>query len=81
MQITTQEVEKTLEKMETIEEPIIVKRKNKEDVIIISLQEYKEKMLKKDIIEKLQKSEEEIKNGKGINADIVFKELRDKYEY
>ena len=81
MQITTQEVEKTLEKIETIEEPIIVKRKNKEDVIIISLQEYKEKMLKKDIIEKLQKSEEEIKNGKGINADTVFKELRDKYEY
>lgn len=81
MQITTQEVEKTLEKIEIIEEPIIVKRKNKEDVIIISLQEYKEKMLKKEIIEKLKKSEEEIENGNGIDADIVFKELRDKYEY
>ena len=81
MQITTQEVEKTLEKLETIGERIMGKRKNKEEVIIIRLQEYKEKMLKKDIIEKLQKSEEEIRNGNGVDADIVFKELRDKYEY
>ena len=81
MQINTQEVEKTLNEFETIEEPIIVKRKNKEDVIILSMQEYKEKILQKDIIEKLKKSEEEIKKGEGMKSDIVFKELREKYGY
>ena len=39
----TQEVEKTLEKIETIEEPIIVKRKNKE---IEEEQKFREEELK-----------------------------------
>lgn len=33
------------------------------------------------IKEKLKKSEEEIEKGYGIEADIAFKELRQKYEY
>lgn len=39
------------------------------------------KKQEKEIIEMLKKSEEEIRKGKGIDADIVFKELRDKYNY
>ena len=38
-------------------------------------------MLRKDIINKLKKSEEEIENGKGIEIDDAFKELRLKYGY
>ena len=43
MQITTQEVEKTLNKYEDIDEPIVVKRDNKTDVVILSMKEYKER--------------------------------------
>lgn len=35
----------------------------------------------KDIVNKLKKSEEEIENGEGIEADIFFRELRQKYDY
>lgn len=40
MQITTREIEKTLNQYEDIKEPIIVKRENKTDVVIVSLKEY-----------------------------------------
>ncbi len=33
------------------------------------------------ILEKLKIAEEEINNGEGIEAEIVFKELRQKYGY
>lgn len=81
MKITTKEIQRTLDKYENIEEPIIVKRANKEDVVILSIKEYKNKILKNEIIDKLKKSEEEIREGKGIEADLVFEELRQKYEY
>ena len=35
----------------------------------------------KDIVNKLKKSEEEIERGEGIEADIFFRELRQKYDY
>ena len=35
----------------------------------------------KEIIEKIKLTEEEIKRGEGIDADIVFQELRQKYGY
>ena len=81
MQTTSQEIEKTLNQQDNIAEPIMVKRQNKQDVIILSMQEYKDRVLKNDIIEKLKKSEKEIENGEGIDADIVFRELRQKYGY
>ena len=37
--------------------------------------------LRKEIIKALKKSEEEIENGEGIDSDIAFEELRQKYEY
>ena len=36
---------------------------------------------KKEIIEKLKKAEEEIERGEGIESDVFFKELRQKYGY
>ncbi len=33
------------------------------------------------LIQKLKKSEEQIKNGDIEDADLVFKEMREKYEY
>ena len=80
-EISVKEVESTLEECENIDEPIIVKRKDKSDVVILSLKEYKEKLLEMDIIKHLKKSEEDIENGRTIPAEEMFKELREKYGY
>ena len=36
---------------------------------------------KVNIIDKLKKAEEQIKNGEVIDAEIVFSEMREKYGY
>lgn len=81
MKITTQEVEYTLNKYEEIDEPIFVKRENKTDVVILSMKEYKEKLQELEIIKHLQKSEDDIKNGRTTPAKEFFKELRTEYGY
>ena len=63
--ISINEFEKTVNSIDDIEEPIIIKRENKEDLVIISLAE----------------SEEQYKNGQVHSAESVFNELRDKYGY
>lgn len=37
--------------------------------------------LEEEIVQKLKIAEEEIKRGEGIDIDIVFKEMRQKYGY
>lgn len=74
------EIEEILEPYGEIKEPIIVKRKNKKDVVIISFEEYKKKILETDIIEKLKQSEEDIENGRIVDAKLVLQELSEKYE-
>lgn len=73
------EIEEILEPYGEIKEPIIVKRKNKKDVVIISFEEYKKKILETDIIEKLKQSEEDIENGRIVDAKLVLQELSEKY--
>lgn len=60
---------------------IVIIKNNKNDVIVMSMEEYKKNNMKTDIIKKLKKSEEEIEKGEGIESDIAFKELRQKYVY
>lgn len=48
--IKLQEVEEELNNQDEINEPIVVKRDNKSDVVIVSVKEYKEKLLELDII-------------------------------
>lgn len=79
--ISVKEIETTLNKIENIDEPIVVKRDNKSDVVILSIEDYKNKLQEKDIIEHLKKSEEDIKSGRTIPAKKVFEELRTKYGY
>jgi len=80
-EITVKDLEDTLANYEDIEEPIIVKRENKSDVVILSMKEYKEKLMELDIINHLQKSEEDIENKRVISANRVFEDLRNEYEY
>lgn len=78
-EIPLKEIEEILEPYGEIKEPIIVKRKNKKDVVIISFEEYKKKILEADIIEKLKQSEEDIENGRIVDAKLVLQELSEKY--
>ena len=80
-EIPLKEIENTLSQYEEIDEPIVVKRENKSDVVILSMKEYKEKLLVLDIIKHLQKSEEDIENGRTVPAKKVFDELRAEYGY
>ncbi len=63
------EFENEVNSVDEINEPIIVKRNNKQDLVVISLEQY------------LEKSKKEIEQGKVHSARIVFKELRAKYVY
>lgn len=60
---------------------IVISKNNKNNVIVMSMEEYNKKNIKKDIIKKLKKSEDEIEKGEGIESDTAFKELRQKYGY
>ena len=78
--IAMEEIVKLLNE-EEVEETVLVKRKNKSDVVIMNLNEYRKIFEEKNLIEKLKKAEEQIKNGEVTDADIVFKEMREKYGY
>ena len=79
--IMIKEIETALNNNETINEPIVVKRMDKEDVVIISMKEYQEKFMSQDIAKHLLKAEEDIENGRTIPSDKYFEELRLRYEY
>lgn len=78
-EMSVKELETTLEVMDDIKNPIIVKRKNKSDVVIISIEDYKNKILESDIIENLKQSEKDIKEGNVESADLMLAELDEKY--
>ena len=69
-EIEIEEVEKTLYE-ENIDETIVVKRKNKSDVIIMNIEEYK-KIFEKNLIEKLKKAEEQIKKRRSKRCRFRF---------
>jgi len=77
--ISVQEVEKTLDE-DNINDAILVKRKDKSDVIIISVEEYK-RIFEANLLEKLKKAEKQIEDGEVTDSELVFKEMRAKYGY
>ncbi len=76
-EISVRELENTVNSIDNIEEPIIVKRENKKDLVVINLEEYQKAVF----LTKLEKSKEQYKQGKVHNVRKVFKELRSKYGY
>ena len=76
-EITVREFENTVSSVDDIEEPIIVKRENKKDLVVISLEQYQKEMF----LSKLEKSKKQYKEGKVHSARTVFKGLREKYGY
>ncbi|MBQ9297657.1 MAG: type II toxin-antitoxin system Phd/YefM family antitoxin [Clostridia bacterium] len=58
---------------------LVVSKNSKNNVIVMSMEEYRKKILKKEIEEHLLKAEEDIKNGRIKDARLVFKEWKEKY--
>ena len=60
---------------------VVLSKNNKNNFVVMSMEEYNKKILKEEIIKALKKSEQEIENGEGIESDEAFKKLRQKYGY
>ena len=60
---------------------VVLSKNNKNNFVIMSMEEYNKNILREEIIKALKKSEQEIENGEGIEADEAFKKLRQKYRY
>ena len=60
---------------------VVVTKNAKDNVIVMSVEQYNKELMRSDIVKKLKKSEEEIERGEGIESDLAFKELRAKYGY
>jgi len=58
---------------------IVVRKNNKNNVVVMSMEEYKKKMLDEEIERKILKSEEDYNNGRVKEAEDVFKEWELKY--
>ena len=80
-EITINEFENTINAVDKIDEPIVIKRNNKEDLVVISLEKKKKNLFFTEINSKIEKGEEDLKNGRVHSAKSVFKELRKKYGY
>ena len=58
---------------------MVVTKNNKNNVIVMSIEEYKNKLLEDEVERKLLKAEEQIESGKTVKATEVFKELEEIY--
>lgn len=52
---------------------------NNNDIVIMKMEEYREKLLKEDIEKHLLKAEDDIKKGRVRDAREVLKEWKEKY--
>ena len=58
---------------------VVVSKNQKNKIVIMSMEEYKKRVLQKDIEEHLLKSEQDIENGRVRSARKVFEEWKEKY--
>ena len=75
-EITVREFENAVSVDDDIE-AMIVKRENKKDLLVISLEQYQKEMF----LNTLEKSKEDYNEGKVYSARTIFKGLREKYGY
>ena len=70
-----QEIEKAIKQYGEI----VISKNKKNNMVVMSMEEYKNKMLDKEIERKILKSEEDYNNGRVRKAKDVFKEWKVKY--
>ena len=75
--INMQEVETAMNKYGDI----VLTKNEKNNVIVLSVEQYKEKLLDEEIEKKLLKAEKQIEEGKTVKAAEVFKVLEEKYGF
>ena len=76
-QLNMQEIEMAVNQYGEI---VLSKSKNN-NVVVMSMEEYKKKVFKDEIKKKLLEAEKQIEQGKTIKATQVFKELEELYEF
>lgn len=60
-------------------EPIYITKNGYGDMVIMSMEVYEQKMALLDAYEKLAAAEEQVRDGKVLNAAQGLKSIRDKY--
>ena len=70
---------KDLETAINLNGEMVVTKNSKNNVIIMSMEEYKKNLVKEKIERNLLKAEEDIENGRVRDAEDVFKEWNAKY--
>lgn len=60
---------------------MIITKNHKNNVVVMSIEEYKNRLLEDEIERKLLKAEEQIDKGKTYKATEVFKELEEMYGF
>lgn len=60
---------------------MVIGKNNKNNVIIMSMEEYRNGIFDDETVKKLLKSEEDIENGRTRKATDVIKELKAKYGF
>ncbi len=60
-------------------EPIFVTKNGYGDMVIMSMEAYEEKMFMNDVYSKLAAAEEQVKEGKTLDADASLKSIREKH--
>lgn len=75
--INIQEVENAINKYGDI----VLSKNSKNNIIVMSIEEYRNKLKNDEIEKKLLKAEKQIDEGKTIKAEDVFRELEEKYGF
>ena len=60
---------------------IVISKNSKNNIIIMSMEEYKKKTFEDEIERKLLKAEKQIEEGKTVKEVEVFKELEELYGF
>ena len=60
---------------------IVISKNKKNNVVVMSMEEYRKKLLEEQIEKKLLKAEKQIEEGKTVKASEVFKELEAQYGF
>jgi len=61
------------------DEPIFVTKNGYGDMVVMSMKVYEEKIFMSDVYRKLGAAEEQLKEGKTLDADSSLKNIREKY--
>ena len=60
---------------------MVIGKNNRNNVIVMSMEEYRNNIFDKETVNKLLKSEEDIEKGRTRKAAEVIKEFREKYGF